>query len=38
MWETIYNKNTVQDGHGKQHNHNRNAKALEKTGVHAARQ
>ena len=29
MWETICNKNTVQDGHGKQHNRNRNAKTLD---------
>lgn len=29
MWETICNKNTVQDGHGKQHNHNRNTKTLD---------
>ena len=29
MWGTTCNKNTVQDGHGKQHNHNRNAKTLE---------
>lgn len=29
MWETICNKNTVKDGHGKQHNHNRDAKTLD---------
>lgn len=29
MWETICNKNTVQDEYGKQHNHNRNAKTLD---------
>lgn len=32
MWETICNKNTVKDGHGKQHNHNRSTKTLEMIG------